>query len=82
MGSMPLLFASLLCVSCGGTGRRPVVEGGDTLRTYAVPQPPAMIADPASRAAYMVENYWKAFDFRDTTWLADTASLELSLIHI
>lgn len=76
MGSMPLLFASLLCVSCGGTGRQPVVESGDTLRAYVVPQPPAMIADPASRAAYMVENYWKAFDFRDTTWLADTASLE------
>lgn len=66
----------LLLASCGGSGRQPAAEGGDTLRRYAVPLPPAMIVEPEARAAYVAEKYWNAFDFRDTAWIADTASLE------
>lgn len=75
-GAAALLLGALLCVSCGGAGRPAVAQGADTLRTYDMPRPPAMMADPEARAAYVAEKYWHAFDFRDTTWLSDTASLE------
>lgn len=75
-GAAALLLGALLCASCGGAGRPAVAQGADTLRTYAMPRPPAMMADPEARAAYVAERYWQAFDFRDTTWLSDTVSLE------
>lgn len=75
-GAAALLLGALLCVSCGSAGRPAVAQGADTLRTYDMPRPPAMMADPEARAAYVAERYWHAFDFRDTTWLSDTASLE------
>ncbi len=75
-GAGALVLTALLCASCGGSGRPAAAEGADTLRTYAIPRPPAMMDSPEARAAYVAERYWQAFDFRDTTWLADTASLE------
>lgn len=75
-GAAAVLLGALLCASCGGAGRPAVAERADTVRTYAIPRPPAMMADQQSRAAYVAERYWHAFDFRDTTWLSDTASLE------
>lgn len=79
MGLSALLLALSCCVSCGRRAARD--EGaasgsGDTIRRYAVPLPPMMIAEPEKRAAYVAEKYWDAFDFRDTTWVVDSASLE------
>lgn len=42
----------------------------------AIPRPPAALATDSARLAYVAEHYWDAFDFRDTTWIADTAALE------
>ena len=75
-GAAAGLLGALLCVSCGGAGRPAPPQGADTLRTYDMPRPPAMMTEPEARAAYVAERYWQAFDFRDTTWLSDTASLE------
>lgn len=71
-----LLLVMLLCVSCGGAGRPAAAERADAVRTYDMPRPPAVMADQQTRAAYVAERYWDAFDFRDTTWLADTTALE------
>lgn len=71
-----LLLALLLCASCGGPGRPAAAERAATVRTYDIPRPPAMMTEPEARAAYVAERYWQAFDFRDTTWLSDTTSLE------
>lgn len=71
-----LLVFFQLSASCGGPTGPKSARAADTVRTYAMPRPPAMIAEPENRAAYVAERYWQSFDFRDTTWLADTAALE------
>ena len=76
-----LLGFVLLSASCGGPSRPKAAERADTVRTYAIPRPPAMMSAPEDRAAYVAEKYWNAFDFRDTTWLADTAALEQTFVN-
>ena len=61
LGATVLLLGALLCASCGGAGRPAVAERADTVRTYAIPRPPAMMAEPEARAAYVAERYWQAF---------------------
>lgn len=80
-GQVALLLAVLLCPACDGMEWRSGAESGDTLRTYAMPRPPAMMVETMDRAAYIAEKYWQAFDFRDTTWLADTVSLEQAFVN-
>lgn len=75
-GGAAILLGALLCASCGGPSRPKAAERAATVRTYDVPRPPAVMADQQTRAAYVAEKYWQAFDFRDTTWLSDTAALE------
>lgn len=75
-GVVVVLLGALLCASCGGPARPKAAERADRVRTYDIPRPPAVMADPETRAAYVAERYWHAFDFRDTTWLSDTAALE------
>ena len=41
-----------------------------------MPVPPAIMVDPAERAAYIAGHYWQGLDYADTAWLADSAALE------
>ncbi|WP_418696367.1 DUF5106 domain-containing protein [Bacteroides sp.] len=41
-----------------------------------LPTPPAILTDAEDCAAFIAQHYWDNFNFRDTTWIADTATLE------
>ena len=41
-----------------------------------LPTPPAILNDAQDCAAFIAQHYWDNFNFRDTTWIADTAALE------
>lgn len=86
--SAALTAFALLSACGGGNGRDAVsatVSGGGNAAAgsarasghrLAIPRPPAALASDSARLAYVAEHYWDAFDFRDTTWIADTAALE------
>lgn len=83
-----VLLAAALLAACGGGDRsrgaaadsRTASDVSDASRAavhrLALPRPPAALATDSARLAYVAEHYWDAFDFRDTTWIADTAALE------
>lgn len=75
-----VLLVAVLCVGCGGTAPRSQGQGDGVAapaeRYYSLPQVPGVIADPSERAEYVLDRYWDKFDFRDTTWIADTAAFE------
>jgi hypothetical protein len=67
----------LVCTSCGGqkkrktAGTETATETAATLppapvEAYVVPEIPAMLTDPESRARWAVEHYWDNFNFKDT----------------
>lgn len=82
------LLAAALLAACGGgagsAGSRTAFDASDAsdasraaaAHRLAIPRPPAALATDSARLAYVAEHYWDAFDFRDTTWIADTAALE------
>lgn len=65
--------AALACVSCGGRNAKKAAEATDgpadslpALKTYIVPNIPAMITDPTEQAKYAADHFWDNFDFSDT----------------
>lgn len=78
-GVAAVLLGLLLCASCGGpasTRRQADSVSAPAKRHYPLPSVPGVIAEPSERAAYVLDRYWNRFDFRDTTWLADTVAFE------
>lgn len=83
------LCASLSLTSCGGSprssasGSEAASQSGQAGISAAVqapgldiPQPPVMLTDDSLRQAWLAEHYWDNFDYADTAWIADTATLE------
>ena len=78
-GAAAVLLGVLLCASCGGAAssrRQADTVSAPAERRYSLPLVPGVIAEPSERAEYVLDRYWNKFDFRDTTWLADTAAFE------
>ena len=78
-GVAAVLLGLLLCGSCGGpasTRCQADSVSAPAKRHYPLPSVPGVIAEPSERAAYVLDRYWNRFDFRDTTWLADTVAFE------
>lgn len=78
-GAAAVLLGVLLCASCGGAAssrRQADSVSAPAERRYPLPSVPGVIAEPSERAEYVLDRYWNKFDFRDTTWLADTAAFE------
>ena len=68
---------TVLLLSCNGNTPKEKNSGADLQQSHRleIPQPPVMLPD-SEKISYMAAHYWDAFDFADTTWIADTASLE------
>ncbi|MCD8091460.1 MAG: DUF5106 domain-containing protein [Bacteroides sp.] len=74
----------VVAASCMQHGSRPaagnaaVADSADTRVSHqlVLPTPPAILTDADDCAAFIAEHYWDNFNFRDTTWIADTATLE------
>lgn len=70
---MNIALTALLLLACGNNraahkttaDARPVA---DTLSSLELPLPdvPSTLTEPSARAAFIIEHYWEAMDFRDT----------------
>ena len=75
---MKLFFQLLLLAALAGCGAKSSAPpaGKPTRHELPLPEIPAMLVDDSSRLDYLSAHYWDGFDFKDTTWIADTAALE------
>lgn len=70
---MNIALTAMLLLACGNnraahkTTDNPAAAV-DTLSSLELPLPvlPSTLTEPAARAAYIIEHYWEAMDFRDT----------------
>ena len=46
-------------------------KSSTNLHEFALPVVPAFLTDTEGRMSYVIRNYWKNFNFKDTTWLAE-----------
>ena len=75
------LVVAASCMQHGSrvaAGNTAVADSADTRVSHqlVLPTPPAILTDADDCAAFIAEHYWDNFNFRDTTWIADTATLE------
>ncbi len=70
----------LFTAGCGNRAGKPAA-GNTPDHNLTLPVPPAMMTDPTEQAAYIATHYWEAFDFADTTWTTDSATLEQLLVN-
>ena len=75
---MKLFFQLLLLAALAGCGAKSSAPPAGKPAGHELPLPeiPAMLVDDSSRLDYLSAHYWDGFDFKDTTWIADTAALE------
>lgn len=56
--------------SCSGQQKKSgQAESKEKVRTFILPEVPAMLNSPEARAAYVCEHYWDHFDFADTAYI-------------
>lgn len=87
--SMLMLAVVLLSTSCSlrspsaGAGHSDhTPDSANTLgmnsasHRLTMPVPPMTLTSDSARMEYVASHYWQSLDLRDTTWIADTTSLE------
>ena len=67
------LCIALALASCGGADmskkKVATTSNSEVTMLYTPPSPPILLASDKERLAFVVENYWDNFDFRDSTML-------------
>lgn len=68
-----ILFLAALAVSCGG--KKQQVRPAPETREFPLPRIPAMITEPAERAAWMSQHFWDSFTAPETLYRCDSLTV-------
>lgn len=70
------LVLSVLCLSSCVEKRQQTAKVAASSPTFSLPAIPSQLTSVAEQTAYLVENYWHNFNFKDTTQIHQTAFLD------